>query len=162
MTTKKDFSAMNCGIARALDVVGEWWTLLLLRDVYRGIRRFDELQQSLGVATNVLTARLRRLVEEGILVRRAYQERPPRYEYVLTDKGRALSPVLVGLMQWGEQYYLADGSPRVLVHTTCGEVTAPYLVCSACDQPVAARELRTVERARLAEELESIRARRSA
>lgn len=162
VTSKKRFSAMPCGVAQALDVVGEWWTLLVLRDIFRGIRRFDDLQQSLGVASNVLTARLRRLVDEGIVERRAYQQRPPRYEYLLTDKGRALSPVMVGLMQWGERYYAGETSERVLVHTTCGEVTHPYLVCSACEQPTPPRELRAVVRSQLGEELVRIRERRSA
>src|SRR6266516_3217027 len=91
---------LNCSIARALDVVGEWWTLLIVRDALRGTRRFDEFQASLGMARSVLTSRLRRLTDNGILERRAYSQRPPRYEYHLTEKGRALFPVVTTLLEW--------------------------------------------------------------
>ncbi len=94
----------NCSIARTLDVVGEWWTLLILRDAFRGTRRFDDFQASLGLARSVLTARLSKLTEHGVLERRAYSEHPPRYEYRLTEKGRALFPVIAALIAWGDQW----------------------------------------------------------
>lgn len=123
----------NCSIARTLDVVGEWWTLLILRDAFRGTRRFDDFQASLGVARSVLTARLNKLTEHGVLERRAYTEHPPRYEYSLTDKGRALFPVIAALIRWGDEWApTPGGAPVVLVHETCGNITVPVLTCPHC------------------------------
>jgi DNA-binding HxlR family transcriptional regulator len=110
---KRDYEGQNCSIARALEVVGERWTLLIVRDVFLGLRRFDELQASLGVARNVLSDRLNRLVEEEILERVAYSERPPRYEYRLTAKGLELNVALTALRQWGDKY-LSEKPPRLL------------------------------------------------
>ena len=108
----RTYEGQNCSIARALELVGERWTLLIIRDAFLGRRRFDEFQESLGVARNVLTERLNRLVEEGILERSAYSERPPRSEYRLTEKGRDLAIPLLALMQWGDRH-LSDKPPRV-------------------------------------------------
>jgi DNA-binding HxlR family transcriptional regulator len=125
---------MNCSIARTLDVVGEWWTLLILRDVFQGIRRFDDLQSDLGLARSVLTARLRRLTEHGVLERKAYQDRPPRYEYHLTEKGSALLPVIIALLKWGDDWAPnPKGPPTVLVHDTCGQAIHPVLTCPHCE-----------------------------
>jgi DNA-binding HxlR family transcriptional regulator len=110
---KREYEGQNCSIARALEIVGERWTLLIIRDVVLGIRRFDELQESLGVARNVLTDRLNRLVGEGVLERVPYSERPTRYEYRLTAKGRDLNLALAGLRQWGDKY-LNEQPPRLL------------------------------------------------
>jgi DNA-binding HxlR family transcriptional regulator len=110
---RRDYEGQNCSIARALEVVGERWTLLIVRDVFLGRRRFDQLQESLGVARNVLTDRLSRLVEEGILERVPYSERPARFEYQLTDKGRELNVALTALRQWGDKY-LSERPPTVL------------------------------------------------
>lgn len=124
---------MNCSIARTLDVVGEWWTLLILRDAFRGVRRFDDFQRSLGLARSVLTARLRRLTEHGVLERQAYQDRPTRYEYRLTDKGRALFPVITAMLKWGDDWApSAGGPPTVLVHETCGATMHPVPTCPHC------------------------------
>jgi DNA-binding HxlR family transcriptional regulator len=101
---KRDYRGQNCSIARALELVGERWTLLIIRDVFLGLRRFDEFQENLGVARNVLTDRLNRLVDEGILERVRYSERPERFEYRLTQKGRDLHLALTGLRQWGDKY----------------------------------------------------------
>jgi DNA-binding HxlR family transcriptional regulator len=109
---KRDYEGQNCSIARALEVVGERWTLLIVRDAFLGVRRFDEFQESLGIARNVLTERLNRLVEEGILERVRYSERPERYEYRLTRKGVDLQIALAGLRQWGDKY-LSDRPPRI-------------------------------------------------
>ena len=114
---KRDYEGQACSIARALEVVGERWTLLIVRDVFFGIRRFDELQESLGVARNVLADRLKRLVEEGILRKVRYSERPERFEYRLTDKGRDLNVALTGLRQWGDKYR-SGSPPRVLRRTS--------------------------------------------
>ena len=129
----------NCSIARTLDVVGEWWTLLILRDAFRGTRRFDDFQDSLGLARSVLTARLNKLTEHGVLDRRAYSDHPPRYEYRLTEKGRALFPVIAALIRWGDQWApTAAGPPVVFVHHTCGNITAPVLTCPHCHREVTA------------------------
>jgi DNA-binding HxlR family transcriptional regulator len=101
---RREYEGQNCSIARALEIVGERWTLLIVRDCFLGLRRFEEFQQSLGVARNVLTDRLNRLVEEGLLERVRYSERPERYEYRLTPKGRDLEIALAGLRQWGDEY----------------------------------------------------------
>lgn len=126
-------SGMNCSVAKTLDVVGEWWTLLILRDAFRGTRRFDDFQASLGMARSVLTTRLRKLTGEGILERRAYSEHPPRYEYQLTEKGLALFPVIAALMRWGDEWAAGPaGPPVVLVHDSCGKATVPVLTCPHC------------------------------
>jgi DNA-binding HxlR family transcriptional regulator len=109
----REYEGQNCSIARALEIVGERWTLLIIRDVFLGLRKFDEIQQELGIARNVLTDRLNRLVEEGILERVRYSERPERFEYRLTKKGRDLNIALTGLRQWGDQY-LSERPPRLL------------------------------------------------
>src|SRR5919201_2717417 len=109
----REYEGQNCSIARALEVVGERWTLLIIRDVFLGRRRFDEIQESLGIARNVLTDRLNRLVDEGILERVRYSDRPERYEYRLTRKGRELNVALTALRQWGDTY-LSEKPPRVL------------------------------------------------
>ncbi len=129
----------NCSVARTLDVVGEWWTLLIIRDAFRGTTRFDDFHASLGMARSVLTARLRKLTEQGVLERKAYSEHPPRYEYHLTDKGRALYPIIVSMLQWGDAWAQAPGGPPVvLVHDTCGQVTHPVLMCPHCGTEVSA------------------------
>ncbi len=110
---KRDYEGQDCSIARALEVVGERWSLLIIRDAFLGLRRFEQFQESLGIARNVLTDRLNRLVEEGILDRVRYSERPERFEYRLTPKGRGLQIALVGLRQWGDEY-LSEKPPRVL------------------------------------------------
>ncbi len=110
---KRDYEGQNCSIARALEVVGERWTLLIVRDVFLGLRKFDEIQESLGIARNVLTDRLNRLVEEGVFERVRYSERPERFEYRLTRKGRELNIALTGLRQWGDKY-LSEKPPRLL------------------------------------------------
>jgi DNA-binding HxlR family transcriptional regulator len=109
---RRDYEGQNCSIARALEVVGERWTLLIIRDAFLGMRRFEQFQESLGIARNVLSDRLNRLVEEGILDRIRYSERPERYEYRLTPKGRDLGIALAGLRQWGDKY-LSTNPPRI-------------------------------------------------
>jgi DNA-binding HxlR family transcriptional regulator len=110
---RRDYDGQNCSIARALEIVGERWTLLIVRDCFLGLRRFEEFQQSLGVARNVLTDRLNRLVEEGILERVRYNKRPERYEYRLTPKGHDLQIALAGLRQWGDRY-VSEKPPRIM------------------------------------------------
>ncbi|HET9443105.1 MAG TPA: helix-turn-helix domain-containing protein [Acidimicrobiales bacterium] len=126
-----------CSIARTLDVIGERWTLLILRDAFRGVRRFEDLQRDLGIARNILADRLQKLVERGILSRRPYQARPVRYEYRLTPKGVDLSPALVALMRWGDTWLADDaGPPLVLAHKRCGEAVELSVRCPRCDEAV--------------------------
>ena len=133
---------VNCSIARSLSVLGERWTLVVLRQAFLGARRFEDYQRGLGIARNILTDRLRTLVEHDILERRRYHERPPRYEYRLTQKGRDLYPILVSLMQWGDTYAGSEPGPPVLLrHKGCGEITHPHLVCSECNEPIDARAM---------------------
>src|SRR3712207_798319 len=115
------YEGQTCSVARALEVVGERWTILILRDAFLGVRRFDDFQRSLGVARNVLNNRLQRLVEAGILERRRYQERPARHEYRLTGMGRELWPAIVALMHWGDRHLAGDrGVPLFVEHRGCG------------------------------------------
>jgi DNA-binding HxlR family transcriptional regulator len=123
----RDYEGQNCSIARALEVVGERWTLLIVRDVALGLRRFDQLQENLGIARNVLTDRLSRLVDEGILERVPYSERPPRYEYRLTEKGTELRVALAALRQWGDKH-LSDEPPRLLRRRSDGTPVVAALV----------------------------------
>src|SRR3954454_2583511 len=112
----RTYDGQRCSVAGALEVVGERWTLLLLRDAFLGIRRFEDFQRRNGIARNVLASRLQRLVDEGLLRRERYSERPPRDEYRLTDKGLDLWPAVVALMQWGDRYVHAGAPPMVLTH----------------------------------------------
>ena len=138
------YADQNCSIAAALELVGERWTLLILRDVFLGTRRFDDLQRNLGVARNILQSRLERLVDEGVLRRERYQERPERFEYRLTRKGVDLWPVLVALMKWGDRYAAPDGPPVKIVHKDCGKVSQAVMTCSSCGERVSARDVRVV------------------
>jgi DNA-binding HxlR family transcriptional regulator len=133
----------NCSIARTVAVLGERWTLVILREAFSRRRRFEDIQRDLGIARNILADRLQRLVAEGILERRAYQQRPERFEYRLTDKGRDLYPVLIALMQWGDRYTAGEAGPPVeLIHEPCGQHTHPRLVCDHCGEPIDPRDVR--------------------
>jgi DNA-binding HxlR family transcriptional regulator len=134
-----------CSIARALEVVGERWTLLILRDAVLGSTRFDQFQDSLGIASNVLAARLERLCDEGLMERRLYQSRPERHDYVLTAKGQALAPALIMLMKWGDAYYPTEsGPPRLTLHRGCGGKVDGRLRCGRCRSRVEFSELEVV------------------
>lgn len=135
--------AASCSIAGALAVIGDRWTVLILRDVFRGVHRFSELQDSLGIARNLLSARLGKLVAAGVLEKLPYQDRPVRYDYRLTDKGRDLSPALIALMGWGDRW-AADGQPStVLVHDECGTPLEQRVECPCCDQDITPRHIRS-------------------
>jgi DNA-binding HxlR family transcriptional regulator len=125
---------MDCSVAQCLEVVGEWWSMLIVRDAFFGVRRFDDFQNSLGISRNILNQRLTRLVDEGVLQRVRYQEHPPRDEYRLTDKGRDLWSVLTAMRQWGDRWAAPDGPPLVVVHKDCGHETEAVLTCSACGE----------------------------
>jgi DNA-binding HxlR family transcriptional regulator len=140
---RTSFATMPCSVARTLEVVGEWWSLLVLRDAFKGVRRFDDFQRSLGIARNILTDRLQTLVDQGVLERRLYQDRPERFEYRLTDKGRDLYPVLIALMRWGDEWAADEaGPPIVLTHKACGHEGIPVVTCPQCHEPVEARAMR--------------------
>ena len=137
------FADWPCSLARTVDIVGDWWTPLVLRECFLGTRRFDDFQRHLGIGRNILTQRLGRLVDEGMLARRPYQEHPPRREYVLTDKGRDFFPVVAAIMRWGDRW-LDDGAgpPLVLHHTGCDHDIHAEVVCSSCGEPLALRDVR--------------------
>ena len=134
---------MPCAIARSMAVLGERWTLVILREAFMRARRFEDFQSRTGIARNILTDRLKTLVDHEILERRPYAEHPGRtlYEYRLTDKGLDLYPVLLSLMHWGNRYGGFDAPPLVLEHRGCGHQTTPSLVCSECGEPLRAREV---------------------
>jgi DNA-binding HxlR family transcriptional regulator len=133
-----DYSHQVCSVAAALEVVGDPWTLLILRDAFAGVRRFEQWQENLGVARNVLAARLKALVAHGVLARRPYSEHPPRFEYVLTAKGRDLSSVLLTLAAWGDRHvYGGPGGPVQYTHRACGCRFHARLVCEACGESVS-------------------------
>ena len=134
---RKSFGNMHCPIARSLERVGEWWSILILRDAFYGLTRFDEFQKSLGVAPNMLTRRLNALVEAGLLERRRYSEHPPRDEYVLTERGRDFRPVLLALLAWGNRHFAPEGAAVQLVDTRTGAPVEPVLVDRATGEQIA-------------------------
>ena len=139
---RTSFAAIHCSLARTLDIVGEWWTPLVLRDVALGVRRFDDIHHDLGVSRKVLAQRLDTLVASGVLERRPYQDKPLRHDYVLTDKGASLIPALTALMAWGDRWTAdQDGPPLRLWHRTCGQETEPTVSCSRCRQPISYEDL---------------------
>jgi DNA-binding HxlR family transcriptional regulator len=139
----RPFADQNCSVAGALSIVGERWTLLIMREVLLGRRRFAEIKRNTGVASNILTDRLEMLVDHGVLRRKLYSEHPESYEYVPTRKGLDLNPVIIALLQWGDQYAApATGAPRVPVHTTCNHDAHPTLHCSHCGEAIKSTELK--------------------
>jgi DNA-binding HxlR family transcriptional regulator len=140
---RTDTSQWPCTIARAVDVLGDGWNLLLLREACLGVRRFDDFQRSLGIGRNILTKHLALLVDEGMLTRVEYQQRPVRHEYRLTDKGRDVYPVLAAMAAWGDRWLTGpEGSPLQLYHTACGHDMHADVVCSECAAPIHVRDVR--------------------
>lgn len=137
-----EIGEVRCSVARALGIVGDRWTLLVIRDLFLGLRRFERLQRSLGVTRHLLAERLEKLVEQGVVERVPYQEKPTRYEYRLTEKGIDLYPVLLALVRWGDRWEADSAGPPVLYrHKGCGAVAMPTLHCAQCGEPVAARDM---------------------
>ena len=134
---RKDFGSMPCPIARSLERVGEWWSMLILRDAFGGITRFDGFEASLGIAPNMLTRRLNGLVESGLLEKRLYSERPRRFEYLLTDRGRDFRPVLQSLLAWGNRHFAPEGASVVIVDRQTGAIAEPILVDRASGRPLS-------------------------
>ncbi|HWL88149.1 MAG TPA: helix-turn-helix domain-containing protein [Polyangiaceae bacterium] len=140
--TRRPFAEFHCSIARALDHIEPAWTPLILRDVFFGLRRFDELCKDLGIASNVLSTRLDALIEKGILERFVYREHPPRYEYRPTKKGAELFPILLGLMRWGDTWTSEpDGPPVELRHKLCGRAMHARVVCHACGNDITLQDV---------------------
>ena len=135
------FADLNCSIARPLSFLGERWAVLVLRDLFLGVRRFDEIQENLGIASNVLSQRLATLVDEGIAERHRYSEHPERFEYRLTEKGLDLQPVLLALLRWGDRYTAEDGPPLETVHRDCGHAFHMVPTCSECGGEVEPRNI---------------------
>ncbi|MDO9353794.1 MAG: helix-turn-helix domain-containing protein [Solirubrobacteraceae bacterium] len=143
MALHNDFADQNCSVARTLEVIGERWSLLILRDAFLGVRRFDQFQSRLGISRNVLTARLQHLVEQGVLRREQYSERPPRSEYCLTSRGRDLYPVIMAMVDFGDRHAPTPaGPPRIFTHKGCGGLLDKrHLRCEKCGEDVPLREL---------------------
>ncbi|WP_067822084.1 winged helix-turn-helix transcriptional regulator [Actinomadura kijaniata] len=144
MALPRTYESLDCSVARALEVIGDRWTLLVIRSAFQGVRRFDDFQETLGIARNVLADRLTRLCDEGLLRRVPYQERPERHEYRLTRKGVELWPALVSLMLWGDRYYAPDGPPVLVSHKGCDGHVADGLVCSSCGRALEPHEVEPV------------------
>ena len=139
---RKSLNRMPCPIARSLDRVGDWWSILILRDALYGLTRFDQFQESLGIAPNMLTRRLDQLVSDGLLARRLYNERPPRYEYVLTDCGRDFRPVVLSLLAWGNRHFAPEGLSVVVVDSKTGAHADPVLVDGKSGLPLSESRFR--------------------
>lgn len=156
-----DYTNERCSVAATLEVVGDPWTLLILRDAFAGVKRFEQWQERLGVARNVLAARLKSLVSHGVMETRRYSERPPRHEYWLTQKGLALSPVLLTMSEWGDRHvYGRDQSPVLFRHKSCGCAFHPVLACEECGEVVQRRDLERVTQERqptVGEALEAVK-----
>ena len=139
----KSFGDMQCPIARSLDQVGEWWSILILRDAFHGLTRFDEFQKSLGIAPNMLTRRLKTLTDSGLLERRRYSERPTRFEYLLTERGRDFRPVLWALLAWGNKHLAPEGKSVIVVDSETGVEADPVLVDRRSGRVLAAPAFRS-------------------
>jgi DNA-binding HxlR family transcriptional regulator len=138
----EDLASEPCSVARSVAVIGDRWTLMLLRDCFLGVRRFETFQVRLGISRSIIAERLRLLVEEGVLRKEAYQQRPPRYEYRLTAKGLDLHPIVMAIVHWGNVHYAGpEGPPMRHRHKTCGHDFAPVTTCSECGEAVTAREV---------------------
>lgn len=140
---RTSFANWPCSIARTMDLLGDWWTPLVLREAFYGVHRFDAFQQSLGIARNTLTDRLRRLVDEGLMEKQPYQSEPVRHDYVLTEKGRDFYGVLMAMNAWGDRWLAGEqGAPVVFHHERCGRQGHAEVVCSECGEPMTAGDTR--------------------
>lgn len=131
-----------CSVARTLSVLGDRWTMLILRNAFMGVRRFDDFQRSLGLTRHVLSERLKRLVEHGILAKVPYVERQERFEYQLTEKGLDLYPIMLSMIQWADKWMdMGLGKPIEFTHKRCGKKMIPKMVCSECDEPIQVKDV---------------------
>lgn len=141
----KDAADQYCNIARTLGVIGDRWTLLIVREAFTGVRRFDDFRRHLEIARNVLADRLQRLVDAGVLARVVYQQSPPRHEYRLTEAGRDLQPVLLAMMSWGDRWLSGtQGPPLHVLHRDCGQLITPRMSCPECDVALDTRNTQLV------------------
>jgi DNA-binding HxlR family transcriptional regulator len=140
---RKSFETLECPIARSLERVGEWWSILILRDAFLGATRFEQFHKSLGIASNMLTRRLGALIEAGMLEKRRYSERPPRDEYVLTEQGRDFRPVLWALLAWGNRHFAPEGPSVVIVDAETGAPAEPVLMDAISLRPLKSPSFRT-------------------
>jgi DNA-binding HxlR family transcriptional regulator len=137
-----DLAEQDCSVARTVAVIGDRWTLMILRDLFLGVRRFEDFERRLGISRSIIADRLKTLVDEGALRREAYQDRPVRHEYRLTDKGLALHPVIMAIVRWGDVHYAAAaGPPLIHRHKACGCDFHVVQTCSECGEPVGARDV---------------------
>jgi DNA-binding HxlR family transcriptional regulator len=142
---RTSFADMRCSLARGLELIGDWWSPLIIRDLFLGVTRFDELVEDLGISRNLLTRRLKALAANGIIERIAYRERPARYEYRLSEAGRDLVPAIIALTAWGDRWARPrEGSPVLFVHHGCGRQFEPRVSCSACGMPFDAADVQAV------------------
>ena len=136
---RTSFAKMQCSLARGLELIGDWWSPLIVRDLFLDVVRFDDLVEDLGISRNLLTRRLNGLIGNGIVERKAYQVRPTRYEYRLTEAGRELVPAILALTAWGDRWAQPkEGAPILFVHKTCGQRFRPQVTCSACGEVIRA------------------------
>ena len=137
-----ELAEQRCSVARSVAVIGDRWTLMVLRDCFLGIRRFEDFERRLGISRSIIAGRLKTLTDEGVLRREAYQDRPVRHEYRLTDKGLALQPVMMAIVHWGDVHYAGEaGPPLIHRHKACGCDFTPVQTCSACGGAVTARDV---------------------
>jgi DNA-binding HxlR family transcriptional regulator len=141
---RTSFEGVSCSVAQCLEVVGEWWSLLIVRDAFLGVTRFDDFQARLGISRNILTRRLNHLVASGIFKRVPYQDHPPRVEYRLTSKGRDLWHVVTAMRQWGDLWAAPGGPPVQTRHTACGHIITTVPSCSHCGEPLDARSVTAI------------------
>jgi DNA-binding HxlR family transcriptional regulator len=140
----KSFVGMDCSVAQCLEVIGERWSMLIVRDAFMGVTRFDAFQRRLGISRNILQSRLNSLIDAGVFVKVPYSEHPPRHDYRLTQKGRDLWPVLTSMRQWGDQYAAPDGPPIEIVHNWCGKTARVETVCSECGERMSYRDVKAI------------------
>ncbi len=142
---RKSFETMQCSVAQSLEVIGEWWTPLILRDLMMGVSRYEEMQERLGIARNILVARLAHLEEAGVVEKVPYQAHPKRNDYRLTAKGRDLWLVIEAMREWGDRWAAPGGPPIEIVHRSCGELTHVVPTCAHCGEVLEYGELRMIE-----------------
>jgi DNA-binding HxlR family transcriptional regulator len=142
---RTSFADMRCSLARGLDMIGDWWSPLIIRDLFLGVARFDELHHDLGISRNLLTRRLNALIERAVIERVVYQQRPVRYEYLLSEAGRDLVPAIMALTEWGDRWAgPKEGRPILFMHKRCGHRFTPLVACSACGEGIIASEVRVL------------------